>query len=60
MSTSIKQYPSNHIYELPAHIEGLSIEYIPFLVPSLILAKDDTLKKACIGTTSQIQKIGYK
>ena len=46
----------NHIYELTARTEGFSIKYIPFLVPSLVLSKDDTLRKACIGTISLIQK----
>ena len=58
-STSITPYLSNHIYKLSAHIEGLSRLYIPFLVPSLVLIKDDTLRKACIGATSQIQQLVF-
>ena len=46
-STSIRPYLSNHIYELPTHIEGLSILNIPFLVPSPVLIREDTLGKAC-------------
>ena len=46
-STSIGPYLSNHIYELPAYIEGLSRGYIPFPVPFLVLIRDDTLGKAC-------------
>ena len=57
-STSIRPF-SSQSYELPAHSEGFSGHQIPFQVPSLVLAKDDTLKKACIGTISQIQKNGY-
>ena len=49
---------SNHTYELSAHIEVLARLFIPFPVPSLVLIKDDTLKKACIGTIFQLQKTG--
>ena len=47
---------SNHIYELSAHIEVLTRIFIPFPVPSLVLIKDDTLKKACIGDICQYIK----
>ena len=59
-STSIRQYLSNHIYELSTHTQSFSIEKIPFLVPSLVLYKDDTLRKACISTIGQIQRTGYR
>ena len=41
---------SNHYYERPTHIEVINI---PFLVPSQVLAQDDTLKKAFIGDICQ-------
>ena len=47
---------SNHIYELSAHIKVLSRLFIPFPVPSFVLIKDDTLKKACIGNICQYIK----
>ena len=53
---SIKPYLSSHIYELLAHIEGLSRGYIPFPVSLLVLIKDDTLEKACIGDICQYIK----
>ena len=44
---------SNHYYERPTHIEVINI---PFLVPSQVLAQDNTLKKACIGDIFQYIK----
>ena len=47
---------SNHTYELSAHIEILARLFIHFPVPSLVLIKDNTLKKACIGNICQYIK----
>ena len=47
---------SNHTYELSTHIEVLARLFIPFLVPSLVLIKDNTLGKACIGNIFQYIK----
>ena len=47
---------SNHAYERSAHIEVLARLFIPFPVPSLVLIKDDTLEKACIGKICQYIK----
>ena len=50
---------SNHTYELSTHIEVLARLFIPFTIPLLVLIKEDTLGKACIGDIFQIHKIGY-